>query len=568
MWKTQVNKASNIDDKLTHLTAAWDGDVALSLLRSVPFRLSNQTQLHFKSNMQAVQVLGGASLHIPQTVLDWTARMRREDVRLRKKAMSRLTWDGAQYKLNYIWRTEQGEEIWIEEQGRRTSGLDEKVTEVKGVFTNVTAQMREKNRISFLSTHDDLTKIFNLKTLTTALDHLAALTRRQGGEGAFIRLRLSNLRDINSIYGYETGDRLIAEFARRLAQIIREPDVLGRIGGADFGIALYGSTLDDVHKITSRLFYLLENSPVKTPHGGLYGEFTASATQMRTQANSAFEALSQTETALKISKPSGLNPYTESMGLNAPNVGVETTADDILEALNQRRVRLAFQPIIETKSRKLHHYECLLRLRRKDGEIISAGRFIMAAERLGLVNLLDRRALELAAETLRQDPDLKLALNVSAGTVKDERAASNYLAALKALGPAANRVTLELTETVALDDPAMASEFSNNVRALGCGFAIDDFGSGYTTFRNLMAIEADTIKIDGTLIEGIASDPNKQTFVRMMVDLAQTFSVQTVAEMVDDRADAEILRRLGVDYLQGFMFGVPSAAPSWQKRAS
>jgi EAL domain-containing protein (putative c-di-GMP-specific phosphodiesterase class I) len=125
-----------------------------------------------------------------------------------------------------------------------------------------------------------------------------------------------------------------------------------------------------------------------------------------------------------------------------------------------------------------------------------------------------------------------------------------------------------MTETLAVDDPAQASRFSAAVRALGCRFAVDDFGSGYTTFRNLMAIEADMIKIDGTLIEGIASDQNKQTFIRMMVDLAQTFGVKTVAEMVDDRADAEILRRLGVDYLQGFMFGVPSAAPSWQKRAS
>ena len=129
-------------------------------------------------------------------------------------------------------------------------------------------------------------------------------------------------------------------------------------------------------------------------------------------------------------------------------------------------------------------------------------------------------------------------------------------------------MTLELTETVALDDPATASAFSSEVRGIGCSFAIDDFGSGYTTFRNLMAIEADTIKIDGTLIEGIASNQNKQTFVRMMVDLAQTFSVRTVAEMVDNRADADILRRLGVDYLQGYMFGVPSAVPSWQKRAS
>ena len=146
-------------------------------------------------------------------------------------------------------------------------------------------------------------------------------------------------------------------------------------------------------------------------------------------------------------------------------------------------------------------YECLLRLKREDGEVVSAGRFIMAAERLGLVHLLDRRALELASETLAADANVRLALNVSAATVKEDAAAADYIQALKALGPRVQLVTIELTETVALDDPAKASEFSNHVRSLGCEFAIDDFGSGYTTFRNLMAIEADTIKIDGTLIQ-------------------------------------------------------------------
>jgi len=276
----------------------------------------------------------------------------------------------------------------------------------------------------------------------------------------------------------------------------------------------------------------------------------------------------QSRIALNKAKPSALCMYDDSMGSNRIRKSREITSEDIIAALNQRRIQLAYQPIIHTKTARLHHYECLLRLRREDGEVVSAGQFIMAAERLGLVHLLDRRALELASETLAAEPGIHLALNVSAGTIKDPETASDYVNALRALGPNAEQVTLELTETVALDDPAMASEFSNNVRTLGCHFAIDDFGSGYTTFRNLMAIEADTIKIDGSLIEGIASDQNKQTFVRMMVDLAQTFSVETVAEMVDNRADADILRRLGVDYLQGFMFGVPSAAPSWQKRAS
>ncbi len=555
-------------DKLARISGIWDGDVALNLLRAAPFRILEQTSMFFEPSNQAGEILSCAPENIPNVTSDWNNRLSAEDGRARQKAIRRLSWDGAQYKICYKWRSNQGEDIWLEEQGRRKSGLGEMPTEIEGVIRNITAIRRAEKRTSFLATHDELTSVFNMASIRTSLDHLAALTTRQRGEGALLRLRLTNLEDVNSVYGFETGDRLLIEFARRLSQIVRAPDILGRIGEADFALVLYGSDAEDVHAIVKRLFFLLENSPVQTPHGGLYGEFSASATQMRTQASTALEALSQTETALVDGKASVLTTYQESMGNKTIRSNRETTADDIINALNERRIRLAYQPIIETKTSTLHHYECLLRLRRADGEIVSAGRFIMAAERLGLVHLLDRRALELAAETLAQDPNVHLALNVSAGTVKDVKAAAGYIVALKALGHATERVTLELTETVALDDPAMASEFSNDVRAMGCEFAIDDFGSGHTTFRNLMAIEADMIKIDGTLIEGIASDVNKQTFVRMMVDLAQTFSVKTVAEMVDDRGDADMLRRLGVDYLQGFMFGVPSAAPSWQKRAS
>lgn len=555
-------------DRLARISGVWDGDVALSLMQAAPFRISEMTHLTFNPAIQAADVLCSSHTRIPKTNNDWSERISAEDARSRQKAMRRLTWDGAQYKLVYQWRTYQGDQIWIEEQGRRKSGTGDVPTDIEGVMRNVTARKRAADRATYLANHDDLTDVVNLDSLKRTLDHMAALTQRQRGEGALLRLRLTNIKDINEVYGFETGDRVLAEFARRLSRIVRAPDVVGRIADADFAIVLYGSTQKDVKAIADRLFFLLENSPVKTPHGDLYGEISISSTQMRTHANTAEEALSQTLIAFKQANAPKLCFYEDAMGVDAARVVRDTTSQDIIDALNQRRIQLAYQPIIDTKTSRLHHYECLLRLRREDGEVISAGRFIMAAERLGLVHLLDRRALELASDTLIQEPGIHLALNVSAGTVKDQSSASEYITALKALGPMAEQITLELTETVALDDPAMASEFSNSVRSLGCSFAIDDFGSGYTTFGNLMAIEADTIKIDGTLIVGVASDPNKQTFVRMMVDLAQTFSVKTVAEMVDDRADADILRRLGVDYLQGYMFGVPSAAPSWQKRAS
>ncbi|MEP4052849.1 MAG: bifunctional diguanylate cyclase/phosphodiesterase [Litorimonas sp.] len=563
-----MDKTAENGDRSEHYSGARGQDAALSLMRAAPFRISDQTHLHFEPATQAADVLCSPHVEIPKIESDWTARISPKDARERQKSIRRLTWDGAEYKCVYEWRTYHGDFISIEEQGRRISGRGDTPTEIEGVIRNVTSRKRTEDRAAYLANHDDLTGLANLESLTRNLDHLAALSQRQKCDGALLRLRVTNLRDINEVYGFETGDRVLADLAKRLSQVVKLPDIIGRIKGADFALLLSGASQKDVQAISKRLFLFLENSPVKTPHGELRGEISIGSTQIPTQASNAEDALSQSLIAITQSAPSALCMYDDTMAVHAVQAKRDTTSQDILDAINQRRIQLAYQPIIDTKTSQLHHYECLLRLQRKDGELVSAGHFIMAAERLGLVHLLDRRALELASDALAKDPGIQLALNVSAATVKDAVAASDYITALKALGPRAEQITIELTETVALDDPALASAFSNSVRSLGCSFAIDDFGSGYTTFRNLMAIEADAIKIDGTLIEGVASDPNKQTFVRMMVDLAQTFGVETVAEMVDDRADADILRRLGVDYLQGFMFGVPSAAPSWQKRAS
>ena len=230
---------------------------------------------------------------------------------------------------------------------------------------------------------------------------------------------------------------------------------------------------------------------------------------------------------------------------------------ELVDALNGRRVRLAFQPIVDAGTRAVHHHECLLRLLDETGNVVPAPRVIASAESLGLVALLDRRALEVAARAMIARRDLHLALNVSAQTVSDRAAADDYLDALRMLGPAARRLTLELTETIAVEDPTMAARFATRARVMGCGFAIDDFGSGYTTFRNLMAIEADSIKIDGDFVDDLLHCRRSQTFVRMMVDLAKTFGVQTVAERVETEEVANLLTEFGVDRLQGYLFGKP-----------
>jgi len=541
---------------------------ALSLLEAAPFLLRDNHDFIWQDASLCKSLLRISRGSPPETVEAWTQRLPLESKRKRERALRGLTWDGAQYSVTYEIMMDDKRKIWVHERGERLAGIDNRPTEISGIVINADTPQKAQERAAYLAHHDELTGLWNMSRMKEGLDHIIAYTQRYRSKALCLRLRLSNLADINHSYGYEVGDKLLKAFAKRLEDLTRAPDVVGRISGIGFVLGLYETTPEDAEELAARLKEVLSDTPYPSAHGPLFVDLEIASTTLGNQAHCASEALMQTHAALQSPKKPNqkLVNFTPDMAMvHKPRRQNETTADDILTALNDRRISLAFQPIIDAQTRDLHHYECLLRLRTDEGEVVSAGKFIMAAERLGLVHLLDRRALELAGEALRQYPDIDIALNVSAGTVKDLATADAYIAALKALGPDVKRVTLELTETVALEDPAMASRFSVETRTLGCEFAIDDFGSGYTTFRNLMAIEADTIKIDGTFIEGIAFTPHKETFVRMMVDLAQTFSVKTVAEMVDSRADADLLKRLGVDYLQGYMFGIPSAAPAWRR---
>ena len=539
-----------------------------ALLGVSPFTLNKDGDLDWTETALASRLLRAPEGLLPRTEVALERRLEPAGARMRRTARAGLTWDGARYCIQYQIDLFDGQQLWIEERGQRQSGEGKKPSLITATLSDIDDRKRGEQKIAYRATNDPLTGLWNETRLRGGLVFLQAASKKFGKPSVLLRLHVSNIADINASYGYETGDRILKSIAARLEATFAAPHMSARLSGADFALSLMDCADDEIITRVQQLLQQLSDRPYASPHGELYAEFTVSSVGIAPEDNPDIDALfSKSEIALDAAKLSGQKylAYTAAL-YQRPKIisNGETKSEDIIAALNDRRVSLAYQPIVEAKSRALHHYECLLRLKRGDGEIVSAGEFIMAAERLGLVHLLDRRALEIASQTLARYSDIQLALNVSAATVKNPESANAYIKALRALGPATSRVTLELTETVALEDPAMASRFSVEARMLGCQFSIDDFGSGHTTFQNLMAIEADSIKIDGSFIKDLSITPHKQTFVRMMVDLAQTFSVKTVAEMVETREDAELLNRLGVDYLQGYLFGVPSAAPAWQ----
>lgn len=545
---------------------------AMGLLKSVVFVTRADGKMAWPEPEHASTFLRNHTDDIPLSTQSFEKRLDENARSERQKAIKNLTWDNAQYVLSYCMRAYDERPIWVEERGERISGNGKTPERIISVLTNIDARKRLEEKSVYLASYDELTGLWNQIRLREAISYILAGTKEGGQSAGFLRLRLSNLDEINETYGFETGDRLLKALSKRLRNEISLPNVVGRIGEADFGVGLATCTEEGLQRFAEAIIAALSDTLYSTIYGDIRAQISVSGVILSKSkngcANFTDEAFSQTDLTLNQTPDTHgefVSCKVKTQRASSLKKVSKTQAKDILDALNDRRITLAYQPIVDAKTRDLHHYECLMRLSREDGEIVSAFNFIKSAETLELVHLLDRRALELAADMIKRDPTIKLALNVSAGTVKNQEFADEYLAALKAIGPIIKNMTLELTETVALEDPAMANRFSVEARMLGLEFSIDDFGAGYTTFQNLMAIEADSVKIDGSFIQDISTMPHKQTFVRMMVDLAQTFSVKTVAEYVDNRESADLLTRLGVDYLQGYLFGIPSAAPSFKK---
>jgi EAL domain-containing protein (putative c-di-GMP-specific phosphodiesterase class I) len=198
-----------------------------------------------------------------------------------------------------------------------------------------------------------------------------------------------------------------------------------------------------------------------------------------------------------------------------------------------------------------------------DGSILTAGHFVPAAEQMGIVQLVDRFALEAAVAKLKAHKNVSLAVNVSGTAASDPAWLQEFVGYIRAEKAVAPRLVVELTETAALHHFEENAQFVSQLHELGVRVAIDDFGAGYTSFRNLQMLHVDTVKIDGSYVKDLSQSPENQVFVRTLVGLARSFDIKTVAEWVGSEEDAALLQNFGVDYFQGFFFGEPVIDPQW-----
>ena len=371
---------------------------------------------------------------------------------------------------------------------------------------------------------------------------------------------------INEAYGFGAADEVILAVGERIAGVLRGCDVIGRTAGNKLGVIVPDCGEREIALVADRLRAVVRGEVIATRSGTVSATISVGAVWLPSGAASSQEAMLRAEEALERARHGGRDGfavYVKSPQRETARLRLMSIADEVVAALADQRLVFAYQPIVTARSREPSHYECLLRMLRIDGTIATAGQFIPAAEQLGLVRLVDRHALEMTVAKLHAHPDVTLAVNVSGTTASDPSWLQSFLSYVRAHQEVAERIIVELTETAALHAFEDSARFISNLRELGCRVAIDDFGAGFTSFRNLQMLHVDMVKIDGSYVRGLVSSPDNQIFVRTLVELARNFNLKTVAEWVGSDEEAALLEKFGVDYFQGFHFGEPVLAPGW-----
>ncbi len=476
---------------------------------------------------------------------------------------------GVPYSLEYkLWPLGigKGEPVWLEDRGRWSAGTEGRAEYAIGAVRVINERKAHEENLRFLSQYDPLTCMMNRDKIVEALSKAIAVGERTGSSYSFILAAIDNLDVINDAYGFDVADQAIASVSQRLQRNLRSGDTIGRYAGNKFAIILSNCSEAALNVASERFLQSVRQTVIETDNGPVWSTISIGAVMLPTHARQVFEAMGHAEDALAEAKnrPTDcfviFKPSKRRVSMRERNV---SCAGEIVGALKQNRFVLAFQPITDSETNRPAMYEALLRVAGRDGKVISAGHLLPIAEKLGLIRLIDRRVLEMGVATLQQQPDLHLAINISGVTATDARWFDmfvDYIAANKQVG---ERLTVEITETVALADIEETVKFIERLKSFGCKVAIDDFGAGYTSYRNLQILDVDMVKLDGSFCKNLANNPDNQYFVKTLVDMAKRFDVEVIAEWVQRQEDADLLKRWGVKYLQGHLYGIASIDPPW-----
>lgn len=451
---------------------------------------------------------------------------------------------------------------------RTQVGGNDEITELANAFNHMASQISSSfEHIEQLAYRDALTGLANRIEFDQRLERAVKSSGSGHHEHALLYLDLDQFKIVNDTCGHDAGDRLLVELAQVLAGSLRNRDTIARLGGDEFGVLLENCLLDEAQMVAEKIREAVADFRFTWNSRSFRIGVSIGLVQIRADSGDSKKLLSLADMACYAAKDMGRNAIRVA-GVSDDEINLRARemqwVSRIQEAMEQHRFEVHSQAITGVDNLAERPFkEYLLRLRQADDTLVSPGTFLPAAERFGLMQVLDRHAISLVLEHLAEQPQSlrpQLAfINLSGASIGDRSIARHIAAELSRLQLPAASVCFEITETVAVNNHLQAVEFIEQIRSLGCRFALDDFGSGMCSFTYLKSMRVDFVKIDGGFIRNILDSSIDCSIVTAINAIAHDANFATIAEGVESEDVLQRLKELGIDYAQGYFIEHPHA---------
>lgn len=461
-----------------------------------------------------------------------------------------------------------GEKYAIEDSAAPIRSDDGKILGVVLVFKDVTEARRLSREVYYQASHDALTGLINRREFEIRLERIRETAGREDTENVFCYMDLDQFKLVNDNCGHTAGDELLRQVAELMKSCIRGRDTLGRLGGDEFGLLMEHCSVDEARRITTQIIEQVGNFSFAWEDSRFNIGISIGLVSIVRGCVSQDSLMRAADSACYTAKEMGrnrLHVYQDKDEDQARRHGEIQWAVRLPRALENNRFRLYAQticPVKKTESDGLLQYEVLLRMHDEEDNLVAPGIFLPAAERYNIVTEIDKWVVShmfgwLHANPVHLDRLKSCSINISGLSLGNDSFLPFVTQQLKHYQVPPHKICFEITETVAITNLTIATAFIRALKELGCLFALDDFGSGLSSFAYLKNLPVDILKIDGLFVKDIIDDPMDMAMVKSINEIGKVMGKKTIAEFVENDAILEKLDEIGVDYAQGYGISRP-----------
>ncbi|SFE60842.1 EAL domain-containing protein [Nitrosomonas sp. Nm166] len=435
---------------------------------------------------------------------------------------------------------------------------------ILSVGLDVTEYKRVEGHLAWLADHDPLTNMFNRRRFSEELEQVLSRAERYRHPGALLFFDLDRFKFINDTSGHHAGDTLLKIVANMLAQTIRADDITGRLGGDEFAIILPEINVDGAIEVAKKVLNQLDQAQLTIDNRTHKISASIGIALFPEHGANIHDLLAAADLAMYQAKAMGRNAWYLFSDNDRSRERVQTLVywkEKIEYSHLHDNFMLYLQPIMSIKSKQISHYEVLLRMQDTDGTIRSPGDFIPAAEHTGLIHAIDhmvlRKAIAQAAKIYQAGYSVNFSINLSAHAFNDPELLPILKQQLMLYHIEPENLMFEITETAALEDLPGARGLMREIKELGCGFVLDDFGVGFSSFYYLRELPVDVVKIDGSFIRNLSGNSDDLILVNALCSVARGFGKKITAEFVESAETLSLIENMDIDYAQGYYIGKP-----------